>query len=384
MLNKEKLLGVIYVETTGQNDFKPDDVQTLQTLANQVANSIQKARLYTRVQNHLQVVATMQSVSQVVSSSLEQDEILHNVIKLLKESFGYTYISIYLLQDDRLHLGAQIGYPDDMIIYDIPITSGITGRTVLTHQTQFIPDVSRDASFLRASQEVKSEICVPLIKKDIVLGVLNVESASEIPLDENDLNLLNAIAGPITIAIDNARLHAQVKTMAMTDAVSGLFNRHAFEEMLTTEIQRATRHGHQLSLIIFDIDSFKEYNDTWGHPAGDERLRGTAKLIQANQRKYDIAARYGGDEFAIILPNTDKEGAHQFAKRLLEAAQNSTTEKPMDGRGVPGYTLSMGFATFPQDGDTLATLLLAADQAELTAKRLGKNQIVSAGNSKRP
>jgi diguanylate cyclase (GGDEF)-like protein len=380
MLDKENLLGVIYVETIRQNDFKTDDVQTLQTLANQVATSIQKARLYASIQEHLQAMTTLQSISQVVSSSLERDEILHNVVRLLKENFGYTYVSVYLLYEDQLLLGAQVGYPEELIIYNIPITSGVSGRTVLTKQTQFLPDVSQDPSFLRATSEVKSEICIPLIKNDSVLGVLNVESTKERPLDENDLNLLSTIAGAITIAIDNARLHAQVKTMAITDAVSGLFNRHAFEEILMTEIQRAARYGSSLSLIIFDVDTFKDYNDTWGHPAGDQRLRAIADIIRSTQRKNDIAARYGGDEFAIILPNTNKQGAYQFAKRLQDAARNSTSEKPVDGKGVPGYTLSMGFATFPQDGDTLATLLLAADQAELTAKRLGKNQIIPAGN----
>ena len=384
MLDQENLLGVIYVESTQDGHFKADDVRTLQTLANLVANSLQKARLYERTQEHLQAMTTLQSVSQVVSSSLERDEILNNVVRLLKETFGFTYISIYLLHEDHLRLGVQVGYPDETIIYDIHVSSGVAGRTVLSKQTQFVPNVSKEPSFLRAAYEVRSEICVPLLKDGVVLGVLNVESDNRTPLNENDLHLLNAIAGPITIAIDNARLHAQVKAMAMTDAVSGLFNRHAFEEMLTTEIQRAIRYGHQLSLIIFDIDSFKEYNDTWGHPAGDERLRGTANLIRASQRKYDIAARYGGDEFAIILPNTDKEGARQFAKRLLDAARNSTAEKPTDGKGIPGYTLSLGYATFPHDGDTLAALLLAADQAELMAKRLGKNQIASAGNFKQP
>jgi diguanylate cyclase (GGDEF)-like protein len=381
ILDKEDLLGVLYAETTRQNDFRPDDVQLMQTLANQVANSIQKARLYARTQNHLQAMTTLQSVSQVVSSSLDRDEILHNVVHLLQDTFGYTYISIYLLESDTLHLGAQVGYPEDMVIHDIPVRSGVAGRTVLTQQTQFISDVSQDSSFLRASTEVKSEICVPLIRENVVLGVLNVESASGTPLNESDLDLLNAIAGPITIAIDNARLHAQVKTLAMTDAVSGLYNRHAFEDMLLIEIQRAVRYGLPLSLIIFDVDSFKDYNDTWGHPAGDERLRGIAGLIRTSQRTNDIAARYGGDEFAIILPSTNKEGAYQFAKRLCDATRNSTTEKPIDGKGIPGYTISMGFATFPQDGDTLATLLLAADQAALTAKRLGKNQIASAGNT---
>jgi diguanylate cyclase (GGDEF)-like protein len=192
--------------------------------------------------------------------------------------------------------------------------------------------------------------------------------------------LLSMLAGPIALAVDNARLHSQVKGMAMTDAVSGLFNRRAFEDTLIAEVHRADRYGHPLSLIIFDLDSFKEYNDTWGHPAGDERLKAISNLIRATQRKHDISARYGGDEFAIILPNTDKEGALQFAKRLLEAAQADMAEKPKDGRSAAGYTLSVGVATFPQDGDTLASLLLAADQAELMAKRLGKNQIFSASN----
>ncbi|MFT3892445.1 MAG: sensor domain-containing diguanylate cyclase [Anaerolineales bacterium] len=269
-----------------------------------------------------------------------------------------------------------------MLINEIPITSGIAGRTVQTKQAQFIPDVTQDTSFLRASSEVKSEICIPLLKKDTVLGVLNVRSLEETPLNKNDINLLSAISSAITVAIDNAQLHAQVKTMAITDAVSGLYNRHAFEEMLITEIQRATRYGLPLSLIIFDVNSFKDYNDKWGHPAGDEQLRAIADLIRANQRTNDIAARYGGDEFAIILPNTSKDGAYQVSKRLQDASWNSTIEKPFNGKSIPGYTLSLGFATFPQDGDTLAALLLAADQAELTAKRLGKNQIVSAGNSK--
>jgi len=384
ILNKDELFGVIYIETTNQNEFKTDDVQTIQTLANQVAISLQKARLYEQTREHLQIMTTLQSVSQVVASSLDLNDTLHNVLKLLKDTFGYTYVSVYLLEDDTLHLGAQLGYPEDLIIRKIPITSGITGQTVRTKQTQFLPDVSQDPSFLRASYEIHSEICVPLLKHNDVVGVLNVESNSSVPLDEDDVNLLNALAGTVSVAIDNARLHEQVKMMAMTDAVSGLYNRHAFEEFLATEIQRADRYNHPISLIIFDIDSFKQYNDTWGHPAGDMRLKATADLIRATQRKPDIAARYGGDEFAIILPNTDEDGVQQSAKRLLEAARASTTELSTDEHSVSGYTLSVGCATYPQDGGTPETLLQAADQAELTAKKQGKNRIVSAKNLKVP
>ena len=129
MLDKEKLLGVIYVESSIQNALKPDDTRTLQTLANQVATSIQKARLYARTQYHLHVMTTLRAVSQAVSSSLELDKILRNVIELLKNSFGYDYLSIYLLEGEVLRLGTSIGYAQDMIIHQLPVGQGVIGRT---------------------------------------------------------------------------------------------------------------------------------------------------------------------------------------------------------------------------------------------------------------
>jgi diguanylate cyclase (GGDEF)-like protein len=350
-------------------------VQTLETLANQVATSIQKARLYARAQEHLQVMTILQSVSHTVTSSLELNEILHNVIELLQASFGYTNISIYLLENDILRLGAQLGYPENMIIYQIPVIAGIGGRAIRTRETQFIQDVRQDPTFLRSSQDIQSEICVPLLKKDNVLGILNVESNGDVLLTENDVNLLNALAGPLAIAIDNARLHAEVKTMALTDTVSDLANRRAFDEILNTELTRATRYGHPLSLIILDLDSFKEYNDNYGHPAGDMRLREIGEMLKENVREPDIAARYGGEEFAVILPNTSKAGAVKLAERLRESAEAKAGRKNDNGSAISGYTISLGVATFPEDATTVRDLLLAADNAELTAKRLGKNRV---------
>jgi diguanylate cyclase (GGDEF)-like protein len=381
MLDKEHLLGVIYVESNTKDELNEDDLQTLKTLANQVATSIQKARLQARTREHLQVMTTLQSISHTVASSLELDKILNNVIQLLKDSFGYTYLSIYLLDGDTLHLGAQLGYPEDMLIHEIPITRGVIGRTARTRKTQLVRDAEADSDFLRGAYEVKSEVAVPLVKEDNVLGVLNVESNSARPLAENDVNLLNALAGTVAIAIDNARLHAEVKRMAMTDVVSGLANRRAFDEILEAEITRATRYHHPLSLIIIDLDSFKEYNDKWGHPAGDVRLREIADLLRLNVREPDVAARYGGEEFAIILPNTTKPGAIRLAERLRRSAEKSAPQKDEGNCPVPGYTLSLGVATLPDDALSLEELLLMADNAELIAKRLGKNQVYPANSS---
>ncbi len=381
VLDKDHLLGVIYVESDARNGLQADDVQTLQTLANQVATSLQKARLYARTQEHLQVMTTLQSISHAVASSLELDEILSNVIRLLKDSFGYTYISIYLLEQDVLYLGTELGYPDNMLIHEIPITTGVIGRTARSKETQFVPNVSSDPDFIRASYEVKSEIAVPLLKDDKVLGVLNVEAKKDVPLDENDVNLLNALAGSVAVAIDNAHLHAEVKLMALTDVVSGLANRRAFDEILETEIARANRYNQFISLIIIDLDSFKEYNDKWGHPAGDVRLREIADLLRDNVREPDMAARYGGEEFAIILPNTSKIGALKLAERLRQSAQENAPDMNDYDSAISGYTISLGVATFPDDATSLEELLLMADNAELTAKRLGKNQVYVANYS---
>lgn len=169
--------------------------------------------------------------------------------------------------------------------------------------------------------------------------------------------------------------------MALTDVVSGLANRRAFDEVLQAEMARASRYSHPISLIILDLDSFKEYNDKWGHPAGDVRLREIADLLRANVREPDIAARYGGEEFAIILPDTGKSGAIRLAERLRKSAEESSPYSNGSHSPVSGYTISLGVATYPEDATSIEELLLAADNAELTAKRLGKNRVYAANAS---
>ncbi len=175
ILNDKGLLGILYVESAKSNAFNEDDAKTLETLANQLFASIQRARLYSNSQEHLRIMSIVQAVASVVSTTLDLDKVFESVVKELKLAFGYTHISIYLLEEDYLHLGAQVGYPEETAIPKIHISQGVHGRTVKTGQVQFIQDVTKEPIYLSADYNILSEICVPLLKDNVVLGTINVE-----------------------------------------------------------------------------------------------------------------------------------------------------------------------------------------------------------------
>jgi diguanylate cyclase (GGDEF)-like protein len=218
------------------------------------------------------------------------------------------------------------------------------------------------------SENMPPRVVVPLSHQKRLSGLLLVRSDDNSrSWAESELLLLHTVADQVAVAINQAHLFAQLQEQALTDGLTGLYNRRAFEMQLERDLQFATRMRQPLSLIMLDLDNLKQINDRLGHEGGDTALRMLADSLRAELRAVDTPARYGGDEFAIILPQADAAGALIVAERLRER---------IAGVGLPGastLTASVGLASFPEHGSSREALCLLADRALYRAKRSGRN-----------
>lgn len=219
-----------------------------------------------------------------------------------------------------------------------------------------------------------SVLVVPLVTARRTIGVALFAHHDPDVYAPRDLHLVQGVANLVASAIENVRLHQSIRALAVTDGLTGLTNHRRLQEILSEEIWRSGRYGRPVSVILCDVDSFKHYNDTYGHPQGDELLKGMARVLQASVRSVDTVARYGGEEFCIILPETGRVHARKMAERLRVAVEGT----PFTGKegGTPvRKTMSFGVASFPEDTQDAEQLVPLADAALYLAKRSGKNQV---------
>jgi diguanylate cyclase (GGDEF)-like protein/putative nucleotidyltransferase with HDIG domain len=213
------------------------------------------------------------------------------------------------------------------------------------------------------------ELFCPLKSHGKLVGILGLSKkhTNQIFLQE-DIDLVMSVANQAGVIVENAQLYSQAMTWAITDGLTRLYNHRYMHECLDKEIARGTRFGTTFSIIMLDLDFFKTYNDTYGHLAGDDVLTSIGKCIQASIRTVDMAFRYGGEEFAIILPETMTEGAYLVAERIREKIEH----KVFAGRS--SITASLGIATWPTDGINKEQIIISADKALYTAKGTGRNK----------
>ena len=224
----------------------------------------------------------------------------------------------------------------------------------------------------RTSQEPGSVAIVPLVKDGRTLGALVLEAAEPKALTLEDARPLTMLAAIVASSLELVWQFAEVDRRARTDQLTGLWNRHHFGEQLQRTLNEADRYGTQVSLVLVDIDHFKRVNDTWGHEAGDAVLRQVARILQDGVRSVDICVRYGGEEIALLLAQTDSEHAVEVAERL----RGRIAAQPLKHRGAEiVVTASFGVATYPETVKVRDQLFPASDKALYIAKHEGRNRV---------
>jgi diguanylate cyclase (GGDEF)-like protein len=225
-------------------------------------------------------------------------------------------------------------------------------------------------------------ICVPMMAHGEILGILYFDTgigkrpSGIAPLSEAQERAVRTLSEHLSLAVANLNLRESLRIQSIRDPLTGLFNRRYMEESLEREIRRAMRKELLLSILMVDIDHFKAFNDAWGHEAGDAILREIASLFQQQMRAEDIACRYGGEEFLLVLPEADVDAAQKSAERLLSGVRSMQVAHY--GKVLEGVTLSIGIACFPGHATTPVSLIHAADAALYRAKENGRNQSLTA------
>jgi diguanylate cyclase (GGDEF)-like protein len=220
---------------------------------------------------------------------------------------------------------------------------------------------------------------LPLVAKGQSIGLVELISHGPMGYDDERLGLARTMANEAAMALENARLYEDARALADRDPLTGFYNHRFLHERLGEEVVRAQRARRPLSVLMLDLDDFKLVNDTFGHLFGDRVLTWTAELIRSTLRGSDIPARYGGDEFAIILPETDGDDARRAAGRILDAFRDQAFVG--EQRGPVPIGASIGVATFPADGRTATELIAGADAALYQVKRDGGHDVAGAGDA---
>jgi diguanylate cyclase (GGDEF)-like protein/PAS domain S-box-containing protein len=219
--------------------------------------------------------------------------------------------------------------------------------------------------------------CLPVQAQGEILGVLHVRSQHEDNLDEAKRQLAYTVVEQAGMVLSNLKLRDELREQSIRDSLTGLYNRRYMEEALKQQMSRVTRQLHPLGIVMIDIDHFKRFNDTYGHAAGDALLRELGEFLQTHVRSEDIACRYGGEEFTLILPDASLEAAQQRAEELRQEVRHLQMQA---GQAHEVITLSLGVAIYPQHGGTIETVLQAADSALYRAKQEGRDRVVVAEN----
>lgn len=374
----DHIIGVLNAESPQVGAFDENDEKLLVTLAGQLAVAIERMRLYQVALRTADKQAVMYRVSQEISASLDLEQVYQSIHRAVKQLMPCEDFLIALLDEERqeIHGVYLIEWDERLPSARFPSSQGLSGNVIATGRSIKYDDFFIDHPELHSIQfgkdRTRSGIFVPLRFKGKVIGVLSAQSYQTYSYTVEDERVLDLLASQAAIAIENARLFAEVQELATHDALTGVYNRREFFRIAGKEVERADRYQQPLSVILFDIDYFKRINDTFGHPVGDQVLRLITHRCLTSLREVDIIARYGGEEFVILMPSTDMTNASIAAERLRRAVLHENIDT---GNGP--LTISLGVAAYDEGCKDIDALLARADKALYSAKNSGRNRAKS-------
>ena len=317
-------------------------------------------------------LAALVAVTREMVSSLELQDVLDRTLAIVCGQIGAIYGFLSMFDEAKSELTATAFWGERVLPpgRTWKVGEGVVGWVAQSWQPILCDDIASDPRIrnsLGPSLGYHSIMAAPLKVREKLLGVVSAVAKETGSFTEAHLHLLSAYAAQASLALENALLYEEVKNQASTDGLTGLHNRRSFDLHLESELNRAQRYGHPLSLLFLDVDELKAVNDRYGHLQGDQLLRHLASLLTGVLRKSDVAARFGGDEFVVLLPETTGEEAAAVTERLL----GEVTPCPLLSGGSITWAMSLGVAWLPLDGDYGLDLLRLADEAAYRAKREG-------------
>ena len=378
-------VGVITLSKLGFDGFDADDLRLLTILADHAATAVETARLLTRSEELTRELRRLLEMSGELSESLDPRQVANLMAGHLVRAMGVDECDISYWDRPTGRVESLGSFPlhridtiePFFVVAGYPETVRVLERqeTVIIDAEDPGADVAEVKLLVNDGNRVLAML--PLVAKGQSIGLVELFSKNAVRWDAQRLELARTMANEAAMALENARLYEDARKLADRDPLTGFYNHRFLHERMGEEVVRSQRGRRPLSVLMLDLDDFKLVNDTFGHLFGDRVLTWAAEVIRSTLRQSDIAARYGGDEFALILPETDADEARHAAERILEAFR----EQPFVGeqRGPVPIAASIGVATFPTDGRTGTDLIAAADAALYQVKRGGGHDAAAAG-----
>jgi diguanylate cyclase (GGDEF)-like protein/putative nucleotidyltransferase with HDIG domain len=383
LMNRGKLISILAIsERRDGKLYTVEDIDLLEFISGRVAASMAKEYSHEQLREQDEETTLVNRLTAIITSNMSIQMIFDNFTQELKKVVDVDWAAIALIDGNELYfvaLSSNIGsvwQKEERI----PLEGTATERSCQDKQAVYEDDLKRHHRFWTwesyLQQGIRSVVDLPLNVTDRIIGSLILASRQpKAYSSQRQRKRLEKVALQIAAPVENAHLYNRLEQRSRIDELTGLFNRRHFEERLKEEVSRHSRYGDVFSIFMLDLDNFKAYNDTYGHPAGDTLLSQMGRIVKGSVRNVDQAFRYGGDEFVIILPQTTREDAYIVAERV-----RVQIARTMEKQAI-AVTSSIGLANYPADGVVADELIDVADNALYHAKRAGGNRILVSSDA---